>query len=118
MIKLRHPTRSFAFKKPGEVFEVYDKDVDKYVNRYGCELVDNPRLPKPKPKPKPRTGIDVAEVLDKIDISPDEVDELRAEIADLPEVTPPVQSSPGWWSYEGKKYRKAKLPAEALALLE
>jgi hypothetical protein len=83
MAMLRHATRSFAFRKPGEPFEVYDKDVDKYVNLYGCEVVEPPKpkititndpevmaenrkkieaeltstptpAPKPRPKPKPR----------------------------------------------------------------
>lgn len=30
----------------------------------------------------------------------------------------PAKLGAGWWAWQGKKYRKAQLPAEALALIE
>jgi hypothetical protein len=110
MIKLRHPTRSFNFKRPGETFEVYDKDVNKYVNRYGCELVELGLVITDDPAVIAENR---EKIIEDLSLGADEVTDVRVN-----DIAVPIQTSPGWWLYEGKKYRKAKLPAAGAALLE
>ena len=111
MVTLRHASRSFAFKKPGEPFEVPDEDADKLISRYGCEVVGaNPWMPKPSaPKTSPETKPLLEPVTAEVPVIPEETS---------PDMIPPVETSPGWWLYEGKKYRRKNLPPAAAALLE
>jgi hypothetical protein len=121
MIKLRHATMSFNFKKPGETFEVDADEVDKLIDRYGCELVEGPfdrkeflkevaeSKPEAKPKIKKIKDLDVTDTGEVTEGTDKEIYEVMMR---------PIETSPGWWLYDGKKYRKAKLPAEAAALLE
>lgn len=106
MATLRHPTMSFNFVKPGEPFEVPDEDASKLVERYGCEVVGEPAH--------------ASDVAIKIEGGGELIKKMK-EVVDEPlfvEAEVPVETSPGWWLYDGKKMRKSKLPPEALALLE
>lgn len=107
-VQMRHPTMRFNFTPPGEVFETTPECVNRLVNVYGCEVVGESPRPKAKPKPPPEITVEV-----KIEGAEEAIEKIK-ELNDAI----PIQTSPGWWLYDGKKYRRAKLPAEAAALLE
>ena len=118
MPKMRHPTMRFNFTPPGDVFETTDDCVQYLIDTYGCELVGD-YIPPPEPEP----AADVVEAYETTSTE-DEVDEVEdvepgapaaqyVEVIDLP-----IKGKAGWYEWEGKKYRKNNLPAEASALLE
>ena len=100
MTKLRHPTMSFNFNVPGEVFEVPDENVEYLVNTYGCEVVG-------------------AEAEEPIPPPPEYVEEPTPEPP--PEPNPDLFAIPkrgGWYEYQGQSYRSSALPPEAIVLEE
>ena len=113
MPKMRHPTMRFNFTPPGEVFETTDDCVQYLISEYGCEVVseDEPPL-KLEFHPIVKAIDDAYEHTD----TTDEVEEAEADDIEAP--APPIKRKAGWYEWEGKKYRKNKLPAEAAALLE
>ena len=126
MVKMKHPTMRFNFTPPGEVFETTDDCVEYLVKTYGCEVVseDEPPL-KLEFDPIVKAIDDAYEFTD----TEDEVDEVKADdIEYIEDAAPaaqyvkvinlPIKRKAGWYEWEGKKYRKNNLPAEAAALLE
>lgn len=102
-VKLRHPTRTFNFKPQGAVFEVPSEDVAYLVETYGCEIVDPPvevEIPSIRPDP----------IIEYLEPEPEPEPEETIEI--------PLETSPGWFEYGGRKYRRTSLPTEARELLE
>ena len=115
MPKLRHPTMSFNFNRPGEVFEVSDESVEYLIETYGCEVVDGPTPPPALPRPKPKPAVKDEPALN----------EPEKDIPDEPPPKPPsdpdnyaVKRKGGWYEYQGKSYRFADLPDSAIVLEE
>ena len=116
-IQMRHPTMRFNFTQPGEVFETTEDCVEYLVERYGCEVVE-PRIVitnDPVIMAENRKKIE-AKLNDDYEFTDTEAEVPEAE--DIEVIAPPVETSPGWWFWKGRKYRKNNLPAEAAALLE
>ena len=89
MTKLRHPTISFNFNTPGEVFEVPDENVGYLVDTYGCEVVNvEEDIPDPTPESTP---------------NPDNF---------------AISKGGGWYEYQGRSYRFSRLPPAAIVLEE
>ena len=104
----------FNFTPPGEVFETTSDCVEYLVKTYGCEVVGESPKPKAKPKPPPKITIEV-----EVEGAKEAAEKIKKLVDALPDPpAAPVETSPGWWLWEGKKYRKNKLPAKAAALLE
>lgn len=104
-VKMRHPTRRFNFTPPGQPFTTNEDDVQYLIETYGCELVtDEPPAPVSAPVAAPVANV-IVTTADKnlLDIKLDE---------------PPVNVGYGWWAWQGEKFRRADLPAEAAELLE
>ena len=119
MTKLRHHSARFATHdgvfEPGEVFDIPDpKDVEHLVKNRGCEIVE-----EPKPWAEPEVAIFVEATKDDVDDAMKIVTDAADDALEaMVERAKPIKTSPGWWLWEGKKYRLAKLPVEAVALLE
>jgi hypothetical protein len=96
--------------EPGEIFDIPDlKDVKYLIKTHGCEVASSQ-----------------TEVLDEFSDGPREEAALFGSIEKASAIDEISESSEievikhkgGWYEWEGKKYRKAKLPAKAAALLE
>ncbi len=115
MAKLRHPTMSFNFNTPGEVFEVPDEDVAYLCSEHGCEVVgtEEPFSASPEFDPLPKHVESDAEV--------SRISDVRVNDVPAPEPAPitddfAIKRKGGWYEYRGRSYRFSKLPPEAIVL--
>ena len=110
MTKLRHPTMSFNFNTPGEVFEVPDEDVAYLCSEYGCEVIGTEETLTAPP-----------EFIPPPEFTESDADEHTSEPPPDPDPDPDDFAIPkrgGWYEYQGQSYRFSALPPEAIVLEE